>query len=123
MTDPSSRLGEIKARQEAAMSLLAESGYTGRAPGSVAALTDLAADSGWLLEHVEQLRAELTEADAVVSDVTEQLTGRALMVADLARLREQRQALLDVCAERTAHGRPFIDLATVRHLLGADDDW
>lgn len=58
-----------------------------------AARTDVPA----LLAEVQRLRGELAEAEAVVSDVTEQLTGRALMAAELVVLRAQRQAVLDLC--------------------------
>jgi len=103
MADPSSRLGEI--REEV------RNGY----------LID-AADVGWLLEHVEQLRGELADRDTSLEDGTERY------LAESHAWEAQRQAVLNLCDKATTRprGRGGLELVVpvgaVRKALGADDD-
>lgn len=111
MTDPVSRLGEIKARRDALTEKYGNVALPGVGP--------LIADVGWLLEHIEQLQRERDELNTLVSEMGEELTGRAAMAAELGRLRAQRQAALRICDE--VWSDPF-QCGRVRAALGADDD-
>lgn len=171
MTDPVSRLGEIKARLEAAtigewcadpvedsadwFVHSAQGPAFGIVAGQVTHEADAEfiaaalADVGWLLEHIEQLHAELDacrrwQAKRVVAISADPIFGAA--VAEVEELRAQRQAVLDLCdawlkrtpGERAAadadadpltrsYHRGLIDgsataIERIREALGADDD-
>jgi hypothetical protein len=148
MTDPVSRLGEIKA--------------------AAATHGPDAEQVGWLLDHIEQLQRELADRDASFEDGTERYmaerraweegTQRAAdevaratdvlrtIERQVERTRAQRQAVYDLCAawmERTSAERVAADadpdplarsyhrglvdgsataIERVRTALGADDD-
>lgn len=115
------------------MSLLEESRYTGRAPGSVSALTDLTADVGWLLEHIEQLQAahELMAAQFRIMQQEKEHGWREAGRIEVERdvLRSQRQAVLDLCDARQRYvdehepdSLPVVWIREIRSALGADDD-
>src|SRR5882757_6188434 len=104
--DPSSRLGEIRARSER---------------GSAWWL-DPISDARWLLEHVEQLQSEVADRDTSLEDGTERY------LAESHAWEAQRQAVLNLCDKATTRprGRGGLELVVpvgaVRKALGADDD-
>ena|SRR5882757_4979820 len=122
MTDPSSRLGEIKASSER---------------GSAWWL-DPIADARWLLEHVEQLQREHTargekwmaalDLRARVADERDDAKAELSKVASRERLLQaQKRAVLDLCESARADYNPaditpWVDVADVVAALGADGD-
>src|SRR5882757_741496 len=112
--DPSSRLGEIRARSER---------------GSAWWL-DPISDARWLLEHVEQLQAEVERlsrlhADGCVQTIESlrhavQQIGDAhdASMSEVAQLRRQRQVLLDLCDGPNRLKNRTLAASAVRTALG-----
>ena len=114
MTDPVSRLGEIRER------------FTYPRPDSELFQRDR--DVEWLLEHIEQLQRDITEMDSAYASKASECTdlhGLCMRQRkELAGLRSFAQSLLtletDMKARAGAGLGTIIDQA--RTALGADDD-
>lgn len=121
MTDPVSRLGEIRARFRDAEEL------RGRASR---------ADVGWLLEHIEQLQQSMQAQRAAINQLQElqptvqmpsvracKIHGESFRIVEAERdgLQAQRQAVLGLLNKHIDDIDLFVAVQ-IRAALGADDD-
>jgi len=118
VTDSSSRLGEIKARSGDEFDIIQIAKMDARWLREQLGCAWAATTIEGLLEHIEQLQAERDELDTLISEMGEELTGRAAMAAELGQLRAQRQAVVDLCDGPNRLKNRTLAASAVRAALG-----